>query len=127
MAKQCINVPGAPKYPFSAAVRAGDFIFVSGQGGWTGPGTEGAGKDIEAQTRICIENMKKILEVAGSSLGDIVKVNTYLTDANAFAKYNEVYQRYFTKDHPARATVVTGLALPFMLVEMECVAYCPSG
>ena len=126
MAKQCINVPGALELPFSAAVRAGDFIFVSGQGGFTGPGTDGAGKDVETQTRLCIENIKKVLEAAGSSLRDVVKVNTYLTDANAFAKYNEVYQRYFSKDQPARATVVTGLVLPNMLIEIECIAYCPS-
>ena len=124
MAKKVITVPGAPKLPFSPAIRAGDYIFVSGQLGIT----DAQGKElkgIEAQARQCLENIKEVLAAAGSSLEDVVKVTVFLRNEADFAKMNEVYQSYFTKDKPARSTVITGLALPNMLVEMECIAYFP--
>ena len=126
MVKEVIAVSNAPKLPFSPAIRAGDYIFVSGQAGFV----DAQGRKvetIEAQTRQCLENMKQILEAAASSLNDVVKVTIFLGNVNDFAKMNEVYQSYFTKDLPARSTVVTGLVNPNMLIEMECVAYCPSG
>jgi len=120
--KQVITVPNAPKYPFSPAVKAGDYIFVSGQGGFVdGEGREVKG--VEAQTRQCLENMKQVLEAAGSSLDDVVKVTIFLGNRTDFAKMNEVYQTYFRKDLPARSTAVTGLVIPNMLIEMECIAY----
>lgn len=122
MNKQVITVPNAPKYPFSPAVKAGDYIFVSGQGGFVdGEGREVKG--VEAQTRQCLENMKQVLEAAGSSLDDVVKVTIFLGNRTDFAKMNEVYQTYFRKDLPARSTAVTGLVIPNMLIEMECIAY----
>jgi len=124
MAKQVINIPNAPKYPFSPAIRAGNYIFVSGQGGFV----DAEGKEvkgIEAQTRQCLENMKQVLETADSSLGDVVKVAVFLGSVADYAKMNEVYQSYFTKDQPARSTAVTGLVIPSMLIEMECIAYSP--
>jgi len=125
MSKEVITVPNAPRLPFSPAIRAGDYIFVSGQGGFVdNEGRQVNG--IEAQTRQCLENMKRILEVSGSSLSDVVKVTVFLGNVDDFAKMNEVYQRYFPKDYPARSTAVTGLAVPNMLIEMECIAYCPS-
>lgn len=124
MTKEVINVPNAPKYPFSPAIRAGDYIFVSGQGGFIDTkGSEVQG--IEAQTRQCLENMKQVLEVAGSSMSDVVKVTVFLGNVDDYAKMNEVYQSYFPKDQPARSACVTGLVIPNMLVEIECVAYSP--
>ena len=124
MVKKAITVPGAPKLPFSPAIRAGDYIFVSGQLGLTDvQGRELKG--IEAQTKQCLENMKGVLTAAGSSLGDVVKVTVFLRSEKDFAKMNEVYQSYFTKDQPARSTIITGLVLPNMLIEMECIAYSP--
>ncbi len=117
-------MPNAPKYPFSPAIRAGDYIFVSGQGGFV----DAKGKEvkgIEAQTRQCLENTRQVLETAGSSLDDVVKVTVFLGSVADYAKMNEVYQRYFPKDMPARSTAVTGLVIPGMLIEMECVAYSP--
>jgi len=125
MSKEVITVPNAPRLPFSPAIRAGDYIFVSGQGGFVdNEGRQVNG--IEAQTRQCLENMKRILEAAGSSLSDVAKVTVFLGNVDDFAKMNEVYQRYFPKDYPARSTAVTGLVVPNMLIEMECIAYCPS-
>ena len=124
MPKQVINIPNAPKYPFSPAIRAGDYIFVSGQGGFV----DAEGKEVKgigAQTRQCLENMKQVLETAGSSLDDVVKVTVFLGSVTDYAKMNEVYQSYFPKDQPARSTAITGLAIPTMLIEMECIAYSP--
>lgn len=124
MAKEIIRISNAPSYPFSPAVRAGDYIFVSGQGGFVdAQGREVKG--IEAQTERCLDNIRRILEAAGSSLTDVVKVTVFLGDVAHFAKMNEVYQTYFPEDYPARSTAVTGLVVPTMLVEMECIAYCP--
>lgn len=82
-------------------------------------------KGIEAQTRQCLENMKQVLEIAGSSLDDVVKVTVFLGNVTDYIKMNEVYKSYFSKDQPARSTAVTGLVIPNMLIEMECIAYLP--
>jgi len=125
MAKQVIMIPNALKYPFSPAIRAGDYIFVSGQGGFVdGEGNEVKG--IEAQTKQCLENMKLVLEAAGSSLDDVVKVTIFLGNAADYDKMNEVYKSYFSKDQPARSAATTGLVIYNMVIEMECIAYCPS-
>jgi 2-iminobutanoate/2-iminopropanoate deaminase len=125
MSKSIISVPNAPKLPFSPGVKAGDHIFISGQIGHIDPKTGDEIEGIEAQTRQCIENMREVLRSAGSDLSDVVKVTVFLRGADDFVKMNEVYQSYFTGDLPARSTVVTGLVIPGMLIEMECVAYCP--
>jgi 2-iminobutanoate/2-iminopropanoate deaminase len=106
-------------------MRAGDYIFVSGQGGFQDPDTGETIKGIEAQTRQCLQNMKQILEKAGSSLDDVIKVTVFLSNVADYAKMNEVYQSYFPKDLPARSAAVTGLVIPGMLIELECIAYCP--
>jgi 2-iminobutanoate/2-iminopropanoate deaminase len=125
MVKKVITLPDAPKFPFSSAIRAGDYIFVSGQVGHTdAQGREITG--VETQVRQCLENMKRVLAAAGLSLDDVVKVTVFLRNEKDFAKMNEVYQSYFTKDRPARSTVIAGLVLPSMLIEMECIAYSPT-
>ena len=125
MTKRIITVPNTPDLPLSPGIKAGDFIFVSGQVGFKNPKTGEEVRGLEAQTRQCLENIKQVLQAAGSTLSDIVKVNVYLRNAEDFARMNEVYKSYFTEDHPARCTVVPGLANPNMLVEVECIAYCP--
>ena len=122
--REFIIMPNTAGGFISPAVRAGDFIFVSGQGGVVdaqGNPVEG----IEAQTRQCFENMKQVLQVAGSSLSDVVKVTVFLANIDDFAKMNEVYRGYFPKDAPARSTVITGLVHSDMLIEIECIAYKP--
>lgn len=125
MVKKVITIRNAPKYPFSAATRAGDYIFVSGQGGFVdAEGNEVKG--IVAQTQQCLENMKQVLEAEGASLSDVVKVTIYLGNAADYANMNAVYKSYFPKDQPARSTAVTGLVITDMVIEMDCIAYYPS-
>jgi 2-iminobutanoate/2-iminopropanoate deaminase len=122
--KEVIVLPGMKERPYSSAIRAGDFIFVSGTVG----GVDAQGNPIEgiaAQTRQCLENMKNVLQTAGASLSDVVKATVFLTNADGYAKMNEVYRSYFPKDLPTRSTVITGLALPELLIEIECIAYKP--
>ena len=122
MTKKVISIPGAPKLPLSPAVRAGDFIFASGQGGHKDAEGKEA-KGIEAQTKVCLEKVKRVLAAAGASMDDVVKVTIFLRNTADFPKMNEVYQTFFPNDKPARSTVVTGLVLPEMLIEIECIAY----
>jgi len=122
--KEVITIPNMKGRPYSPAIRAGDLIFASGAVGnkdAQGNPLEG----IEAQTRQCLENMKDVLQAAGSSLSDVVKATVFLTSADNYAKMNEVYRSFFPKDLPARSTVITGLALPDILIEIECIAYKP--
>ena len=126
MVKQVITVPTAlPGVPYSPGMKAGDYIFVSGQVGHVdvkGNKVEG----IEAQTRQVMENMKRVLAAAGVSLSDVVKTTVFLVKADDFAKMNEVYKTFFDKDYPSRSTViVAALARPEIIVEIECIAYRP--
>jgi len=125
MPREIITIPDSPNYPFSQVVRAGDYLFLSGQGGFKDPRTGKAIHGIEAQTKQCLENMKQVLETASSSLDDVVKVTVFLGNRNDFEKMNKVYQAFFPNGYPARSTAITGLAIPEMLVEIECVAYSP--
>jgi 2-iminobutanoate/2-iminopropanoate deaminase len=112
--------PSDLPYPFSAAVQTGDLLFVSGQVGMR-DGQMGQG--IEQQTRLTLENIRDVLVMAGSSLEHVVKVTVFLTDMSLWPAMNEVYREYFPKDPPARSALgATGLALPGLLVEMECIA-----
>ena len=123
MKGQVISVPSAPNMPFSPAIRTEEYIFVSGQAGFCNPKTNEQIKGIEGQVKQTLENIKEILSAAGSSLSDVVKVTVFLINADDFAKMNEVYKQYFPNDYPARSTLIVGLALPQMLIEMECIAY----
>ena len=121
------------KYPHLK--RAGDFLIVSGTSSRRSDNTiAGAGVDemgtthldIRVQTRAVIENIRDVLHSAGSTLGDLVEVTTYLVNMNDFAGYNEVYGEYFDYDGPARTTVaVHQLPHPHLLIEMRAVAYRP--
>lgn len=113
-----------PAGPYSQAVIAGDFIYVAGQG----PTDPATGKKVEggvaAETEQVLKNVQAILEAAGASLADVVKTNVYLMDRADFRAMNEVYQRFFPAEPPARTTVQ---ALPpvDIAVEIDCVAYRP--
>ena len=121
MRKEVIIMPNTAELPFSSAVRAGGYIFVSGSVGHID--SEGKEvKGIEAQTRQCMESMKQVLEAAGSSLSNVVKVTVFLAKADDWSKMNEVYKNYFPVDRPARTTAITGLINPAMLIEIECIA-----
>jgi 2-iminobutanoate/2-iminopropanoate deaminase len=122
LAKQ--TFPSDLPYPFSAAVRTGNLLFVSGQVGVRGGKT---GDGIEEQTRFTLENMRDVLGRAGCTLDDVVKVTVFINDMSQWPKMNEVYREYFTGDLPARSALGSnGLALPELLVEMECIAEVPA-
>ena len=107
-----------PAGPYSQGIAAGPFIFVAGQRPVDVNGKMGS--DIKEQTRFCIENIKAILEEAGSSLADIVKSNIYLSDIGNFAAMNEVYREMIPEPYPARTTI--GTMLRGILVEIEVIA-----
>ncbi|HVG18840.1 MAG TPA: Rid family detoxifying hydrolase [Blastocatellia bacterium] len=117
-----ISTEGAPKPvgPYSQAIVVGNTVYVAGQGPFD-PGTGKMAEGFEEQAVRTFENIKAIVESAGATLKDVVKVNVYLADLGNFAKMNEVYMRYFKDPYPARATVGTQL-LGGMAIEIECVA-----
>jgi 2-iminobutanoate/2-iminopropanoate deaminase len=122
-----VHVPGPNlmDLPISRGVITGNLVFVSGHGGFT-PGTTDAPPGVEAQTELCLNEVRAVLEAAGTDLGHVVKVNVYLTDPADFAAMNKVFRRYFPKDPPARTTVGITLMRPDMLVEIEAIAALPS-
>src|ERR687885_1541210 len=109
----------APAGPYSHAVVANGFVFVSGQGP-IDPETGTMPDAFVDQVRQTLENVRTILEAAGSSLDNVVKVNAYVTDLTRFTEFNEVYEEFFDHDPPARTTI--GAALLGMLVEVDCIA-----
>ncbi len=125
MTKKIISIPNAPNLPFSPGIKAGQYLFVSGQGGFKDPKTGEAIEGIGAQTKQCMENIKTILETADSSLNDVVKATVILKNESDFAEMNGVYRSYFPKDLPTRTTIVANMVYPSMLVEIDCIAYCP--
>jgi len=111
-----------PRGPYSHVVRAGGFLFVAGQVPVDPATDQISNGDIQHETRLVIENIKRNLEGVGSSLADVVRVGVFLADGADFAKMNEVYSEYFGAAKPARTTVVVGFAANIK-VEMDCVAY----
>jgi 2-aminomuconate deaminase len=116
--------------------RVGDLIFVSGTSarqpdntvrGALPDGVGGFRCDIREQTAGVIENIRDILESAGAGLEDLCEVTVFLVDMADFAAYNEIYNRYFTAEGPARTTVaVRALPRPDLLIEMKAIAYKPA-
>jgi 2-iminobutanoate/2-iminopropanoate deaminase len=112
-----------PNLPFHPAVRAGDFIFVSGQVAKDENGNMCVG-NIEEETRWTIESIKRILALDGADLTDVVKVTVYLEDARNFGRYNKVFSEYFPDGRLARTTVEARAAIECK-IEMDAVAYKP--
>lgn len=121
---QVVQVPGMTLagLPFSPAVRVGNMLYLSGQIGNT-PGTRQlADTGIAGQTKQAFENIKTVLQAAGSSLERVVKCTVFLADIKDYVAMNAVYATFFPKDPPARSTVAgSGLALGAR-VEIECLA-----
>jgi reactive intermediate/imine deaminase len=126
--KEVLRVPGAVAgLPFSPAVRVGDVLYLSGQLGNRIGTRELVPGGIAAETGQTLENIKTVLEAAGSSLDRVFKCTVFLADIADYAAMNDVYARYFTREPPARSTVAgSGLALGAR-VEIECLALAGKG
>lgn len=123
--KEVIKTDNAPAAigPYSQGYKAGDYIFVSGQGPLDPQTGKVKGDTIEEQTRQTLENIKAILQANGASMKDVVKVTVVLTDLSNFKPMNEVYKTFFSEPFPARITYGASLALTGMLVEIDAIAY----
>lgn len=122
-----ITPPGAPtpRGPYSHAVRAGDFIYVSGQGPIDPETNHFSYGDIRHETRVVLNNILRILAGCGASAKDVVRCGVFLSDGDDFAAMNEVYGEFFGEAKPARTTVECKFANKQMKVEIDCVAYQP--
>jgi 2-iminobutanoate/2-iminopropanoate deaminase len=112
-----------PNLPFHPAVRAGDFIFISGQVAKDENGNMRSGT-IEEETRWTIECIKRILLLDGADLGDVIKVTVYLEDARNFGRYNKVFAEYFPEGRISRTTVEARAVIDCK-IEMDAVGYKP--
>ncbi|HEV2287972.1 MAG TPA: RidA family protein [Candidatus Acidoferrales bacterium] len=122
--KEVISTQHGPKAigPYSQAIRANGFIFISGQVAFdpaTGQLIEG---DVAAQTERVLQNLKGIVEAAGSMLDKTVKTTVFLKDMNDFSKMNEVYSRFFPANPPARSTVEVARLPRDVRVEIDLIA-----
>jgi 2-iminobutanoate/2-iminopropanoate deaminase len=111
-----------PIGPYSQAIRANGFLYLSGQVALDPKTGEMTGVDIRQQTERVLENVKGILEAAGSNLHHVVKTTVFLKDMNEFAAMNEVYGKFFTLAPPARSTVQVSRLPKDALVEIEVIA-----
>ena len=114
-----------PLGPYTPVVRAGDFVFVSGQGGLRdGTLVEGG---VAAETRQAMANLSALLESVGASLADVVKTTCFLTDMGDYAVFNEHYSAAFPDDHRPARSCIAAAALPAgFVVEIEAVAHVPA-
>lgn len=115
---------GQSHVPLSPAVRAGDFIYISGQVPVGADGTVIIG-GIEAQTKQVMENITAALKLAGAELADVVKTFVILEDAREFAAFNKTYASYFPENPPARTTIESRLMIDIK-IEIEAIAYKPA-
>lgn len=114
---------GTSHVPLSPAVRAGDYVFVSGQVP-VGADGEIVPGGIAGQTTQVLENIARVLSMAGCTLADVVKTTVWLKRAEDFAGFNAAYAPFFPKDPPARSTAESRLMID-ILVEIEAIAYKP--
>ncbi len=123
--RKVIQTPKAPRPRgiYSQAIVADGFVFVAGQAAVNPQTNELELGDIQSETRRTLENIRSILEAAGSSLANVVRVGVFLSDMKDFAAMNEVYQEFFPKDPPARTTI--GAQLPRIKIEIDCIARLP--
>lgn len=126
MEKVVISTNNAPAAigPYSQAIRMGNMVFLSGQiplHPVTGEMVKG---DIKAQTRQVLENVKCILEAAGSSLDQVAKTTIFMKDLNDYAAVNAVYQEFFPNKPPARAAIQAARLPRDAVVEIETIAFC---
>ncbi len=124
MARQIIDTEAAPKAigTYSQAVRCGNTVYLSGQIGLD-PASMELVAGIGPQIQRVFENLQAVATAAGGGLGDIVKVNVYLTDLNNFARFNEIMATFFSAPYPARAAVGVASLPRGALVEADAVMH----
>lgn len=120
--RKVIRTSDAPRPlgPYSQAIVSEGFVFVAGQIPVNPQTNQIEPGDIKSETRLALNNLRSILEAAGSSLKDVVRLGVFLADLNDFAAMNEVFGEFFPENPPARSTV--GCALPKIKVEIDCIA-----
>ena len=120
-----LHIPGtpAPRGPYTPAVRAGDFLFLSGQVAIDSVTNEFVAGSTAQQTRATLQNVQRLLEGCGARLEDVVKCSVFLLDAADFQEMNAVYAEFFPVAKPARTTVTATLMDARLRVEIECLAY----
>jgi reactive intermediate/imine deaminase len=124
MAGEPGTLPDGRPNPISTAIRAGEFVFVSGLVARDEAGQLVLG-DIERQTRALMERLRRVLERAGCSLDDVVRCTVWLTHREDFEGFNRVYQTYFDEPRPARSTVRSDLMIDGARIELEATCYKP--
>ena len=122
--KSIIKTNSAPEPvgPYSQAIEAGGFVFVSGQGPIDPSTNQLIEGDIKSQTRKVLENIAEILRAAGLTMKDVVKTTVFLTDLNNFKEMNEVYNDFFAEGKPARSTVQVARLPLDISVEIDAIA-----
>ncbi len=122
-----IATPHAPQAigPYAQANRAGGFVFCSGQIPLDPATMQVVEGDIEVQTRRVLENLRAVVQAAGSDLPHVVKTTVFMTDLGAFARMNAVYAEFFPANPPARSTVQVSALPRGAQVEIECLALVP--
>jgi 2-iminobutanoate/2-iminopropanoate deaminase len=115
----------SPRGHYTPAMRAGDFVYVSGQGPIDPVTDKLAAGDVAFQTQLTLSNMQRILEAAGVGITDVVKCSVFLRDISEFHNMNRAYAAFFGDHKPARTTIEAKFHQAEMLVEIDCVAYKP--
>ncbi len=125
MNKKIINTLDAPAAigPYSQAIRIGDFLYTSGQISLNPESMEMISGNIEVETEKVLQNIEAILNADGLNLNNIVKTTVYLTDLSEFARMNQVYEKFFSKNKPARACVQVAALPKGAKVEIDAIAH----
>jgi len=120
-----LSPPGVPvpRGPYSPAVKAGGFVYVSGQVPIDTSTNQMSLGDIQHETRLILNNTKAILEGAGANMAQVIKCTVYLSNGADFAAMNEVYAEFFGEHKPARTTIVCQFVMQAIKVEIDCIAY----
>ncbi|MBT3513866.1 MAG: RidA family protein [Nitrospina sp.] len=128
MKKHIIQTDNAPAAigPYSQAIRIGDFLYTSGQIALDPRSGKFLPGEIEDETDQTLKNISSILQADGLNLENVIKTTVYLSDLNNFAKMNKVYEKYFSKNKPARACVQVAALPKGAKVEIDAIAVCSS-
>ena len=108
--------------PYSHIVRAGDFLYISGQAGIDYNTGKLVGDEFDSQAKQAFQNISILLEHSGSDMSKVIKTTVWLCDTNNFEKLNELYTEFFPNNPPARSTPIVGLPLKELHISVECIA-----